>query len=76
MALEKVLEKANDEKLELKQSQKELAISELEKLRDFFLEPYTDEKDEEMGTGFSITKDTDSIADYVLDRIKELKGEK
>lgn len=57
----------------LKQSQNQKAISELEKLKDFFLEPY---RDEEMGTEFLITtKNTGKIADYVLDRIKSLKGE-
>ena len=59
---------------QLKQSQKQLAIEELEKLKDFFLEPYGDEK---MGTEFLITtKNTGKIAEYVLDRIKSLKGEK
>lgn len=58
---------------QLKQAQKQLAISELEKLKDFFLEPYGDEK---MGTEFLITtKNTGKIAEYVLDRIKSLKGE-
>ena len=58
---------------QLKQSQKQLAISELEKLKDFFLEPYEDEK---MGTEFLITtKNTGKIAEFVLDRIKSLKGE-
>lgn len=56
----------------LKQAQKQLAVEELEKLKDFFLEPY---RDEEMDTDFLITKDAGSIADYVLDRIKELGGE-
>lgn len=64
------LRKENEQ---LKQSQKQLAISELEKLKDFFLEPYGDEK---MGTEFLITtKNTGKIAEYVLDRIKSLKGE-
>ena len=63
------LEKENQQ---LKQSQKQLAVEELEKLKDFFLEP---SRDEEMDTDFLITKDAGSIADYVLDRIKELKGE-
>ena len=59
---------------QLQQAQKQLAISELEKLKDFFLEPYGDEK---MGTEFLITtKNIGKIAEYVLDRIKELKGEK
>ena len=58
---------------QLQQAQKQLAISELEKLKDFFLEPYGDEK---MGTEFLITtKNTGKIAEYVLDRIKSLKGE-
>lgn len=58
------------------QTQKQLVINEFEKLKDFFLEePYL-HRDEEMGTEFLITKDTSSIADYVLDRIKKLKGEK
>ena len=58
---------------QLQQAQKQLAISELEKLKDFFLEPYEDEK---MGTEFLITtKNTGKIAEYVLDRIKSLKGE-
>ena len=62
-----------DKNSQLKQSQKELEISELEKLKDFFLEPYGDEK---MGTEFLITtKNTGKIAEYVLDRIKSLKGE-
>lgn len=63
-----------DEKIKMlinRQNQK--AISELEKLKNFFLEPY---RDEEMDTDFLITKDAGNIADYVLDRIKELKGEK
>lgn len=62
-----------EENQQLKQAQKELVISELEKLKDFFLEPYVDE---DMGSEFVITKDTDNIADYVLDRIKELKEKK
>lgn len=57
---------------QLKQSQKQLALDEFEKLKDFFLEPY---KDEDMGTEWLINKDTDSIADYVLNKIEELKGE-
>lgn len=58
---------------QLQQAQKQLAISELEKLKDFFLEPYGDEK---MSTEFLITtKNTGKIAEYVLDRIKSLKGE-
>ena len=58
---------------QLQQAQKQLAISELEKLKDFFLEPYGDEK---IGTEFLITtKNTGKIAEYVLDRIKSLKGE-
>lgn len=58
---------------QLQQAQKQLAISELEKLKDFFLEPYGDEK---MGAEFLITtKNTGKIAEYVLDRIKSLKGE-
>ena len=52
------------------QSQKQLAIEELEKLKDFFLEPY---KDEEMDTDYIITKDAGEIADYILDQIKQLK---
>ena len=55
---------------QLKQSQKQLAIEELEKLKDFFLEPY---KDEEMDTDYIITKDAGEIADYILDQIKQLK---
>lgn len=55
---------------QLKQSQKQLAIEELEKLKDFFLEPY---KDEEMDTEFLITKDAGQIADYILNQIKQLK---
>ena len=55
---------------QLKQSQKQLAIEELEKLKDFFLEPY---KDEEMDTDYIITKDAGEIADYLLDQIKQLK---
>lgn len=67
------IKELEEENKQLKQSQKELEISELEKLKDFFLEPY---RDEEMGTEFLITtKNTGNIADYVLDRIKELKGE-
>ena len=54
----------------LKQSQKQLAIEELEKLKDFFLEPY---KDEEIDTDYIITKDAGEIADYILDQIKQLK---
>ena len=58
---------------QLKKSQNQKAIEELEKLKDFFLEPYGDEK---MGTEFLITtKNTGKIAEYVLDRIKSLKGE-
>lgn len=60
------------------QTQKQLVINEFEKLKDFFIEEPCPclRKDEEMGTEFLITKDTSSIADYVLDRIKKLKGEK
>ena len=50
--------------------EKQLAIEELEKLKDFFLEPY---KDEEMDTDYIITKDAGEIADYLLDQINELK---
>lgn len=57
---------------ELYKAQKQLALDEFEKLKDFFLEPY---KDEEMDTEWLINKDTDSIANYVLNKIKELKGE-
>ena len=58
---------------QLQQAQNQKAIEELEKLKDFFLEPYGDEK---MGTEFLITtKNTGKIAEYVLDRIKSLKGE-
>ena len=65
-------QQVKEENSQLKQSQKQLAVEELEKLKDFFLEPY---RDEEIGTDFLIVKDAGSIADYVLDRIKELKGE-
>ena len=64
-------QQVKEENSQLKQSQKQLAVEELEKLKDFFLEPY---RDEEMDTDFLITKDAGSIADYVLDRIKELGG--
>ncbi len=57
---------------EKEKGNKQLAIEELEKLKNFFLKPY---KDEEMDTDFLITKDEGSIADYILDRIKELRGE-
>ena len=58
---------------QLKKSQNQKAIEELEKLKDFFLEPYGDEK---IGTEFLITtKNTGKMAEYVLDRIKSLKGE-
>ena len=67
----KIYEQNNEIKI-LKQSQDKKAIEELEKLKNFFLDPYIDE---EMGTQFLITKDAGSIADYVLDRIKELKEE-
>ena len=70
---ETLIHNLKNELAELKQSQKQLAISELEKLKDFFLEPYGDEK---MGTEFLITtKNTGKIAEYVLDRIKSLKEE-
>ena len=51
-------------------AEKQIAIEELEKLKDFFLEPY---KDEEMDTDYLITKDAGEIADYLLDQIKQLK---
>lgn len=69
---DKEIIKLRQENQQLKQVQKELQISELEKLKNFFLEFY---KGTEMDTDFLITKDAGSIADYVLDRIKELKGE-
>ena len=70
---ETLIHNLKNELAELKQTQKQLAISELEKLKDFFLESYGDEK---MGTEFLITtKNTGKIAEYVLDRIKSLKGE-
>ena len=70
---EALVNELKQENQQLKQSQKELEISELEKLKDFFLEPY---RDEAMGTEFLITtKNTGKIADYVLDRIKSLKEE-
>ena len=62
-----MIKKLVNEKEELKQ---QLAIEELEKLKDFFLEPY---KDEEMDTDYLITKDAGEIADYLLDQIKQLK---
>lgn len=66
---ETLIHNLKNELAELKQK----AIEELEKLKDFFLEPYGDEK---MGTEFLITtKNTGKIAEYVLDRIKSLKGE-
>lgn len=65
------IEELQSQLAEKNKKQNQKVISELEKLKDFFLEPY---KDEEMGTDFLITKDAGSIADYVLDRIKELGG--
>ena len=67
------IKELEEENQQLKKSQNQKAIEELEKLKDFFLEPYGDEK---MGTDFLITtKNTGKIAEYVLDRIKSLKGE-
>lgn len=67
MTLEKLLEKANDEKLELEQSQKQLAISELEKLKEKALHFYVN--DTPKLTSFYVdVKEIDS-------QIKSLKGE-
>ena len=60
----------NSKPLNKEQVQKQLAVEELEKLKDFFLEPY---KDEEMDTDYIITKDAGEIAAYILDQIKQLK---
>lgn len=68
----KVIENTENYIEQLKQSQKQLAISEFEKLRDFFLEYH---KDKEMGIDWLITKDASDVASYVLDKIQELKGE-
>ena len=67
---ETLIHNLKNELAELKQTQIQLAIEELEKLKDFFLEPY---KDEEMDTDYLITKDAGEIADYLLDQIKQLK---
>ena len=67
---ETLIHNLKNELAELKQSQNQKAIEELEKLKDFFLEPY---RDEEMDTEFLITKDAGQIADYILDQIKHLK---
>lgn len=71
----KVIEDTKNYIEELKQSRKQLAISELEKLKDFFIEEPCLHKDEEMGTEFLITKYASSIADYVLNRLKIFKEE-
>ena len=62
-----MIKKLVNEKEELKQ---QLAIEELEKLKEFFLEQH---RDEEMDTDYLITKDAGEIADYLLDQIKQLK---
>ena len=46
------------------------ALEQLEKVKEFFLEEH---RDEEMDTDYIITKDAGEIADYILDRIKQLK---
>ena len=49
------------------------AVEQLEKVKKFFIEEH---RDEEMDTDYIITKDAGEIADYILDRINKLKGEK
>lgn len=55
-----------------KEFQNQKAVEQLEKVKEFFLEQH---RDEEMNTDYLITKDAGEIADYLLDQIKQLKGE-
>ena len=66
----KMCRDAEKENQQLKQSQKQLAIEELEKLREYIV--LNDEYDEEIGC--NIIKTFDLIED-LADKIKSLKGE-
>lgn len=60
-------------KKELKQSQKQLAIEELERLKNYFCEE--DEDGEGIKTGdWTITHDACEIAEFIDNRVKKLKG--
>lgn len=66
----KRIKELEQENQQLKQSQKQLAIEELEKLREYIV--LNDEYDEEIGC--NIIKTFDLIED-LADKIKSLKGE-
>lgn len=53
---------------QLKQSQTQLAIQELEKIKDYFILEHED-------GSLDITKNEFEIAEYLIKKIKELKGE-
>lgn len=62
-----------EENKKLKQSQKELAIEELEKLKNYFCEE--DEDGDGFKTGdWTITHDACEVAEFIDNRVKELKG--
>ena len=67
---DKRIKELEQENQQLKQSQKQLAIEELEKLREYIV--LNDEYDEEIGC--NIIKTFDLIED-LADKIKSLKGE-
>ena len=67
---DKRIKELEQENQQLKQSQKQLAIGELEKLREYIV--LNDEYDEEIGC--NIIKTFDLIED-LADKIKSLKGE-
>ncbi len=67
---DKEIIKLRQENQQLKQSQKQLAISELEKLREYIV--LNDEYDEEIGCNIIKTFD---LIEGLADKIKSLKGE-
>lgn len=67
---DKRIKELEEENQQLKQSQKQLAIEELEKLKEYIV--LNDEYDEEIGC--NIIKTFDLIED-LADKIKSLKGE-
>ena len=70
---ENYLKKYKDENQQLKQLQKELAISELEKVKNYFCEE--DEDGDGIKTGdWTITHDACEVAEFIDNQIKELKG--
>lgn len=66
-----VVKRLNQEKQQLKQSQKQLAIRELEKVKNYFDD--SDDDNYHESEGWIITNR--SVVEYIDDKIKELKGE-